>query len=418
MGSSRERRAARVTKAKSRMGTVQALICMIFVIAGMILWISFGNDNISVATDKANSLIRHRHIEPVETDETTKVFESSLTATSSPLDSETVDKKPVARDLHAPGLDPPNSKYAYVTLIHGIDESFKYRGYLYNVMIMKTALASYGSTADFIVLLGFTQDGDRTPFQSDIDKLKEIGIRIYYLPRLVDTPKVHFGEMALLKVTPWSFTQYEKVQFFDGDIMPKSNMDCYFELEQNTFNVGNASPLNSGWYLAITNIQDYENLKAMAVKRLTERWDEVKGWGGVPPAEWLHNARGKHIFAKWTFNGASLDQGLLTHYFVVNNGRVMLINGPNSAKKYSGEGRDGKSISYAKFCNGKPPTSVFAHFTGKSKPWLNDIRTARRGSPLETWGKFLDGLRLPNVNTSNIHTQALKPPLGYFHPNK
>jgi hypothetical protein len=46
-----------------------------------------------------------------------------------------------------------------------------------------------------------------------------------------------------------NFTQYEKIQFFDGDVMPLQNMDCFFDLSMNAFTVGTVSPLNSGWYL-------------------------------------------------------------------------------------------------------------------------------------------------------------------------
>jgi hypothetical protein len=53
------------------------------------------------------------------------------------------------------------SKFAYVTLIHGIDNTFSYRGFLYNVLIMRKSLLTLGSTADFIVMLGFTTLGDK-----------------------------------------------------------------------------------------------------------------------------------------------------------------------------------------------------------------------------------------------------------------
>lgn len=52
------------------------------------------------------------------------------------------------------------SKFAYITLIHGIDNTFSYRGFLYNVLIMRKSLLTLGSTADFIVMLGFTTLGD------------------------------------------------------------------------------------------------------------------------------------------------------------------------------------------------------------------------------------------------------------------
>jgi hypothetical protein len=126
---------------------------------------------------------------------------------------------------------------------------------------------------------------------------------------------------------------------------------------------------------------------------------------------------GKHP-ASWNFNGASLDQGLLTHYFVINQGRVLLLD-QRQARKYNGLGTT--PVVYDSLagplacCKGKLPVSVFAHFTGKSKPWLNDIRQTKR-KDVKLWGHFLDSLDLP-VNSSNIHDLALKPPLGYFAPN-
>ena len=315
--------------------------------------------------------------------------------------------------------DAKNSRYAYVTLIHGIDDTFRYRGYLYNVMIMKTALHSFGSEADLVVLIGFSKGGYHEMYQEDIDRLTSIGIKIVYLPRLLEVEekeKVNFAEMALLKITPFSFTQYEKIQFFDGDIMPTKNMDCYFELEQNTFNTGNASPLNSGWFLAIPNLEDFHALRAKAIKRLNEKWSVDDGWGeALPP--WIRFRNGKHP-PSWNFNGASLDQGLFTHYFVINEGRVLLLD-PKQGRKYNGLGKEPTVYDNLQVplqcCKGRLPVSSFAHFTGKSKPWLNDIRGSKR-KDTKLWGHFLDSLDLP-VNSSNIHELALKPPLGYFAPN-
>ena len=117
--------------------------------------------------------------------------------------------------------DPPQqSKFAYVTLISGIDSKYRYRGFLYNALIMKRALKQFGSTADFIALIGYSEK-DTDPFQSDIDLLRSHGIITYTLPRLLDEKfKLNFAEMALLKITPYSFTQYDRIQFFDGDVMP------------------------------------------------------------------------------------------------------------------------------------------------------------------------------------------------------
>lgn len=246
-------------------------------------------------------------------------------------------------------------KYAYVTLLHGIDDTFSYRGFLYNCFIVKKALAAQGSIADFIVLVGFTygEDPKVDKISKDLALLQKFGIILHFLPRLdssnlvlevSNTPdptamdsnlkprkaghsrKIPFLEMALLKVLPWSFTQYEKVQFFDGDVLPFKNMDCFFELDINTFNTGNASPLNSGWYVAVPNMTDFTALREKAIKRTKgKKWDEKKGWGVPIPPDLLFRG-GKRAVNKWSFNGASLDQGLLTDYFVLQQGRVQLID--------------------------------------------------------------------------------------------
>ena len=136
-----------------------------------------------------------------------------------------------------------------------------------------------GSSADFITMIGYNDMADKELFKEDINLLESYGIIIFNLPRLLDNSiKLSFAEMALLKITPWSFTQYERIQYIDGDVMPTRNMDCFFELQLNTFTIGAVSPLNSGWFLAIPNIEDYHYLKEKAVWRLGKDWDTELGW--------------------------------------------------------------------------------------------------------------------------------------------
>jgi alpha-N-acetylglucosamine transferase len=76
--------------------------------------------------------------------------------------------------------------------------------------------------------------------------LRSHGILIYKLPRLLDLKhKLGFAEMTLLKITPFSFTQYKRIQFLDGDVMPTRDMDCFFDIEKNSFTVGAVCPLSS-----------------------------------------------------------------------------------------------------------------------------------------------------------------------------
>lgn len=153
----------------------------------------------------------------------------------------------------------PRSKYAYATLLSGFTPEFKYRGFVYNALIMRKALRETGSTADFIVMAAFP-DTDTALYEGDMELLRASGIVVHYLPRIVANKSMplRFAEMALLKVTPWSFTEYQRIQFLDGDVMPTRNMDCFFQLNDNAFTIGAVSPLNSGWFVAVPNKDDYD----------------------------------------------------------------------------------------------------------------------------------------------------------------
>lgn len=157
-----------------------------------------------------------------------------------------------SRSHHLDGIQRP--KYAYVTLLHGVDTTFSYRGFFYNCLITRKSLLTLGSTADFVVLVGFTYgiNPNNSWINHDLEIMRRFGIITYFLDRLtdanttdsIDSPhsaaatstasasasaissgkkigkkKVLFSEMALLKITPFRLTQYERIQFFDGDGM-------------------------------------------------------------------------------------------------------------------------------------------------------------------------------------------------------
>lgn len=270
------------------------------------------------------------------------------------------------------------------------------------------------------------------------------------------------------QVTPFRFTQYERVQYLDGDVLPTKNMDCYFMLNENTFNTGTASPLNSGWFLAIPNEQDFVEMRELAFDRLVRPWNTSRGWGiPLTPHVHLHYRGGDKDVVEWNFNGASLDQGLFTHYFVLNrlsgstlsdqwtkksaSRGAMLIDtdkawvfplrghGPSAEHAahahYDGEGGDGRASSSSSHdglgqywlpvsqaltsCGGVSPMQSFAHFTGRRKPWLQaGPLTASRDRQVALWGELLDSLHLSQYNSSSLQSAQLVPPLGYFAANK
>lgn len=362
----------------------------------------------------------------IEMTKSTSSLSSSLNkyATYAPSHSDTEGKLVAIKSNFVELIPDIQSPFAYATLLHGIDDTFKYRGFLYNTLIMKKSLEDLGSKYDFIALIGFSStyhDENRNIFQQDFDLLKSSGIKLFFLPRLkiseFKDKKLSFAEMALLKITPWSFIQYKKVQFFDGDIMPIQNMDCFFDLPGNTFNTGFASPLNSGWFVATPNLKHYNEMMVMAKKRLDVKWDEIMGWGREIPKNLYFRGSDKAV-VKYNFNGASLDQGLLMYYFAMNNGNATLIDvseGRVYTQRFSYKTLPLTDILHC--CpRGRIPIKSFAHFTGKNKPWLKDVRKSN-DKIVMLWGMKLDKLKL-TVNSSNIHEINLAPSLGYFFPNK
>ena len=128
---------------------------------------------------------------------------------------------------------------------------------------------------------------------------------------------------------------------------------------------------------------------------------------------------------KWLFNGADMDQGLLCHRFVINKGNALLVDTDTGVARIFNRGynieKDVKSNvkETLQCCRGVIPTSHFAHFTGRQKPWmvdLSDIDKRKTNGDLSIWKKHLDELKL-EVNSTNIGTLKLGSPLGFFNAN-
>ena len=202
--------------------------------------------------------------------------------------------------------------------------------------------------------------------------------------------------------------------------MPVKNMDCFFKLDVNTFTIGAVSPLNSGWYVAIPNLTAYEYMKEKALWRLSRDWDVVNGWEQPIPTRLTVRGGQQHV-KKWEFNGADMDQGLLCHYFIIKFGNGMLIDANTKVVRRYERGLDvqnEKTLDMKQAllcCGGGNPLSFFAHFTGRSKPWMNELKNLpknRKNEMLIKWANHLDSMDLPikshNIKVHISHTYKRK----------
>ena len=191
--------------------------------------------------------------------------------------------------------------------------------------------------------------------------------------------------------------------------------------------VGAVSPLNSGWYLAIPDINVFNYLKNKALWRLGCDWDEEFGWKEDLKNFDLNFRGGNKRCTKWNFNGADMDQGLFTHYFILNYGQTFLIDTDLHTVRHFEKGlkyEHDSSSSSRKIIEENlinscfVPTSFFIHFTGRSKPWLTEKKQGdlknRRYPNLELWMGLLDELKLP-INSTSMQLLNLGSPLGYFN---
>ena len=116
-----------------------------------------------------------------------------------------------------------------------------------------------------------------------------------------------------------------------------------------------------------------------------------------------------------------MDQGLFLDYFILQGTGGQLID--ISFTHVSSPLMSDKIIKVPnkeslQCCEGVASVQKFHHFTGHSKPWLKPPQEGGAVSPaVRQWMKLLDDLNLP-LNSSSLQNLNLKPPLGYFYPNK
>ena len=71
-------------------------------------------------------------------------------------------------------------------------------------------------------------------------------------------------------------------------------------------------------------------------------------------------------------------------------------------------------------CDGKDPTQLFIHYTGRSKPWmqdLNNLSASKKDDQYRLWCQYLADLDIPNVTCSSIAGMKYGAPLGFFNAN-
>jgi hypothetical protein len=247
---------------------------------------------------------------------------------------------------------PPTRKWAYAFLIGGCSSKRpEYRGFLYNVAVAAQRFKELGSKADVVVFIQMSVATKETSLpEEDVNLLTAMDVRIHYLPKFRKKVNENFYALVLEKFRILELTEYSRVLFLDGDILPLCSLDYLFELsepEHHDHDPDDAPVLkenvvlswkneaaNAGFFMLQPSRSDYLELQDIIHKKEVNalalpypHWDPVEGWGHriTPPDFW--RSQGRVTGTNWTWHAVFADQGLLYHWTKYAKKSVSLIIG-------------------------------------------------------------------------------------------
>jgi hypothetical protein len=214
-----------------------------------------------------------------------------------------------------------NSKWAYAFLVSGCTNETTttssiipgYRGFLYNIVVTTQRLRDLGSTqTDFVVFLQMSSSTPATTLSPDEEALlRRMDIQMHYLPKMRSWVHETFYAVVQEKFRILQLTQYDRVLFLDGDLLPVCNLDYLFalsddsnisnlKLQENVLLATQTEAANAGLFLLKPNADDWTLLQNVVIRRkeeqaLTLPWphfDERQGWNTVD-VDMSINLRGK-----------------------------------------------------------------------------------------------------------------------------
>jgi len=202
------------------------------------------------------------------------------------------------------------SPYAYAFVIGGCDPNKPaYRNYIYDILIAADILRQRGSRADVVAFFQMSYHSNYTKLPDyDTRLLKAMKVRILYIPVSRDES---FYRCMLDKFRTLSLTQYRRVLFLDGDVIPLVNLDYLFKLsdelsdkptvlKENMVLAGTQEPSNGGFFMLTPNADALKQINVIIQDReerarsSTNSFDPVQGWGHVIDStadKWVTNGR-------------------------------------------------------------------------------------------------------------------------------
>jgi hypothetical protein len=188
------------------------------------------------------------------------------------------------------------------------------------------------SRADIILMV---QMAKNSPFDRllpiEEEWLQAMNVTIKYL-NLPDHGVQNFYTVQLEKFHVLEWTEYSRVLFMDGDVMPFCELDYLFELsdppagqepllKQNLIMAWTLEPAHGGFFMLAPHEGDFEQLEAIVQRREDEvldtgiLFDEKMGWGHeIEKRGWRAALVPRTNLFLWDWHGDFVDQGLLYYW--------------------------------------------------------------------------------------------------------
>jgi lipopolysaccharide biosynthesis glycosyltransferase len=346
--------------------------------------------------------------------------------------------------------DHQKSPYSYAWVLGGVHEDkWAYRGFLWNIIISANLLRKLGSTADLWIFVRLSPESKLDVLPPEDQRLLEaVGINI----KILDKPKKEsFAQIVFDKFLTINMTDYRRVIFLDGDLIPLSNMDYMFHLSDpehtetptlikpNLITASFREPCNTGIFMVEPSVEAFAKYND-AMSKQKERakslpyphFNYEEGWGRNFKKHHEHWRSVTKKATRWHFHASHSDQGLMYYWSKYLMQEVTIVIG-EFVENWK-PGLDGEPLMesevkdvFAPFQSKPPlvwqdscdklyeerkpddqkmhwrcyaPFNTYSHFMGKTKPWkqkfyIHDNFTEylsysyRQRAPLTLWFKEL-----------------------------
>ena len=315
------------------------------------------------------------------------------------------------------GISQRSSDYAYTWVLGGIHEDKpSYKGLCGQFWSLEISPEGRFRRRDFWV---YARLSPNSTLDDLSDEEKQIFRALDVNVILLDKPKKEsFAQVVYDKFLTINMTDYKRVMFLDGDMMPMTNLDYIFHLSDpdyqdtptllrpNFIMATRGEPCNTGVFMVEPSLQNFQKYLGVvrrqhqSAKKLPyPHFDWEKGWGHSFKETrdfWESvNMKGKQ---QWRWHASHSDQGLMYMYAKYVLGEVSIAIGERVQNWRRGSGervpvkeseaRDlfipfqGKILRHQHSCDSvdgrrqnrfwrcNPPYDSTAHFMGKEKPWL------------------------------------------------